>query len=330
MADDFAGIGARTGSEYGDAFHAMEMAAKLYLFTMSIRNALGIFFMLAGQFVQGQDCLDKPYRVPVLSTESRNRMEAQLAEAKKAYDRDSTHPDVIIWYGRRLAYLGQYREAIEAFSRGNRLHPSDARFLRHRGHRWITLRCNELAVIDLTRAAELVRGKPDQIEPDGMPNAQNIPTSTLQTNIWYHLGLALYLERDYNRAAEAWKTCLTLSGNPDMYMATAYWLYIALRRAGRDEESRALLATVETGMTLIENEDYYTQLLLYKGALTDEEVQAKLNPEAGSLSNATTGYALGIYYLLMGSPGKARDLWKQVLAGSQWSSFGFIAAEKED
>jgi tetratricopeptide (TPR) repeat protein len=307
----------------------MEMAAKLYLFTMSRWKALGLFLLVAWKGTWGQDCLDKPYARPVLNAEVVVRMEAQLEEAKKAYDRDSTQADVIIWYGRRLAYVGDYREAIRMYSYGFRLHPTDARFLRHRGHRWITLRCNGQAIIDLVKAAELVRGKPDQVEPDGMPNAQNIPTSTLQTNIWYHLGLALYLEKDYNRASEAWKSCLKLSDNPDMYMATAYWLYIALRRAGRDDEASALLATVGKGVKLIENEDYYTLLLLYKGMLKEQEVLEKLRPEAGSLSNATMGYGMGMYYLLNGSRPRAAELWKEVLGGSQWSSFGFIAAESE-
>jgi tetratricopeptide (TPR) repeat protein len=305
------------------------MAAKLYLFAMRAWPALILFFLSLDAVGQSLECLGKPHPYPVLGAETKSKLEAQLTDARKAWMRDSSQPDVIIWYGRRLAYLGHYHEAIEVYSRGLTLYPSDARFLRHRGHRWITLRCNREAIVDLTRAAELVQGKPDQIEPDGMPNALNIPTSTLQTNIWYHLGLALYLEGDFNRAAEAWKTCLKLSGNPDMYMATAYWLYISLRRAGREEEAKALLATVETGVELIENEDYYTLLLLYKGVLKEEEVLARLHPEAGTLSNATTGYALGVYYLLKGHADQAKELWKQVLGGTQWSSFGFIAAEGE-
>ena len=307
----------------------MGMAAKLYLFTMSRWIALGLFFLATANGGWAQDCLDRPTVRPVLNAVTVARLEAQLEEAKRAFERDSTQADVIIWYGRRLAYVGDYKEAIRMYSYGYRLHPADARFLRHRGHRWITLRCFDQAIIDLVKAAELVRGKPDQIEPDGMPNAQNIPTSTLQTNIWYHLGLALYLGKDYNRAAEAWKSCLKLSDNPDMYMASAYWLYIALRRAGRDDEATALLATVENGVSLIENEEYYTLLLLFKGTLKEADALAKLRPEAGSLSNATTGYGLGIYYLLNGARPRAEELWAQVLGGSQWSSFGFIAAERE-
>ncbi len=329
VTDDFTGVGACARGKYGDLSHTSGMAAKLYLFAMRAWLIPIIFFLSLDAGGQSLECLGKQHPYPVLSPQSKAKLESQLADARKAWENDSSQADVIVWYGRRLAYLGHYHEAIEVYSHGLTLYPTDARFLRHRGHRWITLRCNREAIIDLTRAAELVRGKPDEVEPDGMPNAMNIPTSTLQTNIWYHLGLALYLEKDFNRASEAWKTCLKLSANPDMYMATAYWLYISLRRAGREEEARALLTTVEKGVELIENEDYYTLLLLYKGSLPESDVLTRLKPEAGTLSNATTGYALGVYYLLKGNREMAGTLWEQVLAGNQWSSFGFIAAESE-
>ena len=155
-------------------------------------------------------------------------------------------------------------------------------FLRHRGHRAITLRCNQKAIIDLTFAAELMQAKSDEIEPDGMPNVQNIPTSTLKGNIWYHLGLALYLEKDFYRAGVVYKSCLKFSTNPDMYMATAYWLYITLRRDGKDLEAKALLETVEVGLPLIENEEYYEMLLLYKGVLREDQLMDKLKSSGGS------------------------------------------------
>ena len=45
---------------------------------------------------------------------------------------------------------------------------------------------------------KLVAAKPDEVEPDGAPNARGIPRSTLQSNIWYHLGLAQYLAGDFD------------------------------------------------------------------------------------------------------------------------------------
>ena len=284
------------------------------------------FFLTLGY---GQDCITQNIPLPVINPEAKTKMESQLAEARQVYYKDTSNADALIWYGRRTAYLGKYLEAIEIFSQGVERFPGDARFLRHRGHRLITLRCNQKAIIDLTFAAELMQKKPDDIEPDGIPNVQNIPTSTLKGNIWYHLGLALYLEKDFYRAGEVYKSCLKFSTNPDMYMATAYWLYITLKRSGKELEAKALLETVDVGLPLIENEDYYEMLLLYKGVLREDQLLDKLKSAGGGLSNATLGYAMGMYFQLKKQPEKAKSLYKEVLSGNQWSSFGFIAAEKE-
>ena len=80
--------------------------------------------------------------------------------------REQEHADAIIWLGRRTAYLGNYQEAIDLFTDGANRYPRDARMFRHRGHRWITLRKFDRAIADLTRAATLIRGQEDQIEPD--------------------------------------------------------------------------------------------------------------------------------------------------------------------
>ena len=74
--------------------------------------------------------------------------------------------------GRRHAALGQYREAIDVYTRALAKHPDDARLYRHRGHRPITVRELDKAVADLTRAAALVEGRPDEPEPDSTPRAR--------------------------------------------------------------------------------------------------------------------------------------------------------------
>src|SRR5690606_8383587 len=84
--------------------------------------------------------LGQPLFAPAIDGDARRRMEAQLAEARAAYERQPNDADAIIWLGRRLAYLGYYRDAIEVFSEGIAKHPDDARFYRHRGHRFITTR----------------------------------------------------------------------------------------------------------------------------------------------------------------------------------------------
>src|SRR5680860_820884 len=105
--------------------------------------------------------------------------EARLDSAEAAYDARPDDPDALLWLGRRLAYTGRYRDAIDAFSEGIERHPQDARFYRHRGHRWITVRELDRAIEDLEHAARLTSGTDDRVEPDGLPNAAGVPVSTL-------------------------------------------------------------------------------------------------------------------------------------------------------
>jgi len=267
--------------------------------------------------------------LPVLSEESRKKLNDNLATALKEYKKDSSNADAIIWYGRRTAYIGHYVDAIIIFSKGIALHPNDARLYRHRGHRLITMRCLNRAIIDFEKAAQLVTNKPDEVEPDGMPNAKNIPTSTLQSNIWYHLGLAYYLKGDYTKAADAYINCLAVSKNPDMYVATANWLYITLRRLKKDKEASELLASISTEVELIENKDYLRLLLLYKNEADAELMKQELIKGGSSLSNASMGYGLGNYYILKGDKKTAKMIFEKIVSGDQWASFGFIAAEAE-
>jgi tetratricopeptide (TPR) repeat protein len=265
--------------------------------------------------------------MPNLSSAARQRLEAQLEKARTEQRASPSDADALIWLGRRQAYIGLYHDAVDTYGEGLRLHPEDARFLRHRGHRWITLRCLDKAVDDLTRAAKLVEGRPDQVEPDGMPNEKNIPTSTLQSNIWYHLGLAHYLKGDYGKALTAYRSCLKVSKNNDMYAATANWYHLALRKSDRHKAARRFLKGIDPDMPLIENEDYLSILRLYMEQTEPEKALQGLR-DRKELSSASYGYGLGEYLLSRGDRKGAKDVFEQITSDpSNWGSFGYMAAE---
>ena len=94
---------------------------------------------------------------------------------------------------------------------------------RHRGHRWISVREFDRAIEDLAHAAALVQGEPDEVEPDGQPNERGIPTSTLQSNIHYHLALAHYLKGDFETALPSYRDYLAVTTNPDQLVAISHW-----------------------------------------------------------------------------------------------------------
>jgi tetratricopeptide (TPR) repeat protein len=255
-----------------------------------------------------------------------------LAELDEAIALRESDPDAVegfVWHGRRLAYLGRYAEAIDVYSDGLSKYPDEPHLLRHRAHRYITLRKIDSAIEDFRRAVNAVDGKPDEVEPDGQPNAAGIPTSTLQTNIWYHLGLAYYLQGDFNAAADAFQACLDLSTNDDMRVAAADWLYMSLRRAGKTAEAEAAIAFVTEGMSLLENEAYYSRLLMYRGLLDADSLEARLIGDDEALTLATLGYGIGNWHFMNGNTDGAVDIFERVLETGFWQAFGFIAAEAD-
>ena len=145
---------------------------------------------------QATSLFGQPLYTPAPSPEALAKYQA----AKADYEADPGNADKLIWYGRRAAYAGDFKEAIRIFSDGVRKFPQDARILRHRGHRYITTRQFDKAIADFEKAYALIAGKKDEIEPDGAPNARNIPLTTLGSNIRYHLGLAYYLKHDWKKA----------------------------------------------------------------------------------------------------------------------------------
>ena len=272
--------------------------------------------------------LGKPLRPVEIPAERRSRLEEDLAKAQAELARKPDDADAIIWLGRRLAYLGRYREAVDAFSRGAEKHPSDFRLLRHRGHRYVTLRELDKAVADLERASRLIEGVPDQVEPDGAPNDRNVPTSTSHFNVWYHLGLAHYLKGDFEKALGAYRECLKFSqGSDDRLVATSDWLYMTLRRLGRKQEAEKVLVPITGKMNVIENHVYWNRLLMYKGVKKPEDL---LDLGGGDgVAVATYGYGVGNWDLVNGRKNRAREAFEQVLRGPQWAAFGYIAAEAE-
>ncbi|MCP3903071.1 MAG: hypothetical protein GY715_05485 [Planctomycetes bacterium] len=274
--------------------------------------------------------LGQPLYPMAMTAETRADREAKLDEARRAYAADPYGEEAIIWLGRRTAYLGRYRDAIAIFTQGLETHPESFKLRRHRGHRYISLRRLDDAITDLSEAARLIDGVADEVEPDGLPNARNMPTSTNFTNIYYHLGLAHYLRGSFAESADAYAQCVRYSRNPDMLCAATYWLYLSRRRLDHDDAARAALAPIGADMDVIENHGYHQLLLLFKGETTLEAVTGGDAPPVGrAIENATVAYGVAMWRILDGGAERPAPLFKEIIAGDAWPAFGFIAAEAE-
>lgn len=263
---------------------------------------------------------------------NRAKLEADLAQAEKNLAATPNDADAIIWVGRRQAYLWRYQDAIATFTKGITLHPDNPRLYRHRGHRYITIRQFDRAIVDFEKATALIRGTEDEIEPDGAPNPQGKPRSTLHFNIWYHLGLSHYLTGDYAKAHEAYVACMKVSNNDDSVTATSDWMWMTLMRLDRKADAATVLERITPTMDILENGSYHRRLLMYKGLETPDallEPPADADAATAALTVATQGYGVGNYYYVTGDRAKARQIFEKVVSGPQWAAFGYIAAEAD-
>jgi len=255
-------------------------------------------------------------------------LERGLADASSSLAANPNDSDRIIWLGRRLGYLWRMREAIDTFTRGAAGFPSDARFLRHRGHRYISVRQFRLATADLRRAIHLMQEIPDSIELDGQPNAANIPLTTTRFNVWYHLGVAHYLLAEFNDAFAAFQQAGRYTyGRDDNVVAVMDWSYMSLRRAGRDAEAARIVASAPSNPRIIENSAYAQRLELYAGRKPADQLLAQ--SFGGDADGVTIRYGVANWFFCNGRRSEAEGLYKSITACDNWPAFAFIAAEAD-
>jgi len=263
---------------------------------------------------------------PLIAAEPSQGVLDRLATARTDYDADPNNADNIVWYGRRTAYAGDYRGAIEIYSEGIQKFPDDARMYRHRGHRYISIREFDRAIVDLERASKLIEGTENEIEPDGLPNALNIPISSLHGNIWYHLGLAYYLTQDWDNAYRAYRAGFDAGRNDDNRVSTTHWLYSILRRKGDVEAAEKVLEVISEDMEIIENMSYHNLCLFYKGEIS---LTGLIGDNEDNPAGAAVMYGAANWHYFTGDTEKAKEMLQALVSTNGWAGFGFIAAEAD-
>lgn len=262
-------------------------------------------------------------RRPVLAPERRRRLEGDLAEARRRVRQQTGDVRRLVWVGRRLGYLGRYTDAIEWFGTALEAHPGDPELLRHRGHRWITVRKIDAAIADLELAAANLGDRQDEVEPDGLPNAANRPTGTLGTNIHYHLGLARAVGGDPAAGRRHFATCDRIATTDDMRVAARWWMAACAILAGDVAGAREIAVNTTPSPVLHENEGYHDLLMAMAGRIDPEALEG---PDA--LAGATLGFGRALIALANGQSVRAhRARLRAIVEAGPWAAFGAIAAE---
>jgi tetratricopeptide (TPR) repeat protein len=249
----------------------------------------------------------------------------QYEVAKREFEGNPDDIENLIWYGRRTAYLAKYEDAIQIYSQGINKYPADPRLYRHRGHRYISIRKYDEAIADFNKAVSLIKDSENEIEPDGIPNALNIPISTLHGNIYYHLGLAYHLNHEYEKAYQAYLKCRTVGDNDDNIVSSTHWMYSIQSRIENPDVATTLLEPIHDSMNIIENISYYNLCKFYKGLITIDSISAT----PGNPSSDAVLYGLANWLFVNGRTKEAQQAIEEILEGDSWNSFGYIAAESD-
>lgn len=262
----------------------------------------------------------RPLLRPALAPAAEVVREKDLADALANLQREPDSLGANVWVGRRLAYLGRHRDAVDHFTAALRQFRNEPHLLRHRGHRHLTLRDLEAARADLARAAAAIAGQPDEIEPDGQPVAGRKPHSTLHYNVHYHLGLACFCLRDFAAAEAAWRDCLAVVRNDESRVAVTHWLWCALAQQKKTAEVEELLRAVPASPDVVENVAYLQLCRLYRGDVDAASLRAAGEP--------TASLAFGLaHFAFVRGEADARSQLEAVAARADWPSFGVLAAE---
>ncbi|MDN5212521.1 tetratricopeptide repeat protein [Fulvivirgaceae bacterium BMA12] len=252
-----------------------------------------------------------------------------LRMAKTYFDQEPANEENVIRYGQRLAYFHKFYAAINVYSTGLSFFPESIQLLRRRGYQFIVVRKFDLAVADLAKAAKLAENSSFPAGADGLPNRIDRPLGNNHFNIQYHLGVAYYLQGDYQKAKHSYETCLRYANSDDWVIATVNWLYMTYQYLKEREKANQLLKIVYQDMQIVENDTYYKRLMVYKGLLSADSLTTWFGSAGEDIKQATAaeGYGLGHWYLMNGDKSMAMEVFRQVIDGEAWSSFDFMAAE---
>jgi tetratricopeptide (TPR) repeat protein len=237
-----------------------------------------------------------------------------LIDARESLAADPKNVDRILQLSKSEAARRQYREAVATSTQGLAFAPKNPDLYLERGHRELGLREFKLAMKDLEQATQLA---PDKLDAH------------------YHLGLAHYFLDEFDEAAASFDRARTLAKTNDSLIDCSNWLYVSLQRAGKQEQAAQVLARIPPEVKNTEPHLYFYLRLLhfYQGQLTAEAVlpppPARPGDVEGELSFNTVSYGDGNWRVYHHNRSDAIGLFKNVVKGEAWNSWGFIGSELE-
>jgi len=234
--------------------------------------------------------------------------------ARKSLTADPKSVERVLQLSKAEAGRRQYREAVATSIAGLAFAPNSADLYMERGHRELGLREFKAAMNDLEQAIRLA---PEMLDA------------------YYHLGLAHYFLGEFDEAAVSFDKARTLAKSNDSLIDCSNWLYVSLRRAGNEQQAAQVLTRITPEVKNTEPHLYFYLRLLhfYQGQLTAEAVlpSPAAGPDdlEGELAFDTVSYGVGNWDLYHHNRPEAVSLFRNVVKGEAWNSWGFIGSETE-
>jgi tetratricopeptide (TPR) repeat protein len=238
----------------------------------------------------------------------------KVIAARKSLAEDPKNVERVIQLSKAQATRRQYREAVATTTAGLAFAPKSADLYLERGHRELGLREFKRAMNDLEQATKLA---PDMLDAH------------------YHLGLSHYFSGEFDAAAVSFDRARALAKNDDSLIDCTNWLYVSLRRAGKEKEAEQALARITPEIKNTEPHLYFYLRLLhfYQGQLTAEAVlpppPAAPDDLEGELAFDTVSYGVGNWRVYHRQRADALQLFKNVVKGEAWNAWGFVGSELE-
>jgi tetratricopeptide (TPR) repeat protein len=237
-----------------------------------------------------------------------------VIDAHKSLAADPKSVERVLQLSKAEAGRRQYREAVATTTEALAFAPKNPDLYLERGHRELGLREFKPAMDDLEQATHLA---PEMLDAH------------------YHLGLAHYFLGQFDEAAASFERARALAKSSDSVIDCSNWLYVSLRRAGKEQEAAKALTRITPDIKNTEPHLYFYLRLLhfYQGQLTPEAVlpPPPAGPEdlEGELAFDTVSYGVGNWRLYHHNRSEAVGLFRNVVKGEAWNSWGFIGSELE-
>ena len=227
-----------------------------------------------------------------------------IARAMDSLAKDPDNVQKIIALGLAQSGARQFREAIATFTRGLAIAPNDPMLYRWRGHRHLSVREWDRALADLQKGYAL---------------------DSTNYGILYHLGIVRFARGEFNEAARIFAMALPRYPNAGELGGATDWQWMALMRAGRAADARALLDRRPD--SLPNTNAYAARLKLYRGEITPDQLFTPA--DTADVQASTLAYGLGNWYLVRGDTANARAAFERSIRAGGWPGFGFILSEIE-